>query len=72
MSLDRRGFLGAATLLAAPTMLFARAATELRFVFIVQRRRNDCTSQAPGTPSTIGIPTTTSLQEIQNNLRYRE
>ncbi len=41
MSLDRRGFLGAATLLAAPTMLFARAATELRFVFIVQRGAAD-------------------------------
>lgn len=38
MNLDRRGFLGAtAALLAAPRVLFAQAATERRFVFIIQR-----------------------------------
>jgi uncharacterized protein (DUF1501 family) len=38
MKLDRRSFLGAAVaLFAAPRMLFARAGTERRFVFIIQR-----------------------------------
>jgi uncharacterized protein (DUF1501 family) len=41
MSMDRRGFLGAATLLAAPQVLFAQAATERRFVFIIQRGAAD-------------------------------
>lgn len=41
MSTDRRGFLGAATLLAAPQVLFAQAATERRFVFIIQRGAAD-------------------------------
>lgn len=41
MSLDRRGFIGAATLLAAPRILLARAATERRFVFIIQRGAAD-------------------------------
>jgi uncharacterized protein (DUF1501 family) len=39
--LDRRGFLGAATLLAAPQVLFAQAATERRFIFIIQRGAAD-------------------------------
>jgi uncharacterized protein (DUF1501 family) len=42
MSLDRRSFLGgasllAASLIAAPRVLFARAATERRFIFVIQR-----------------------------------
>lgn len=38
MHLDRRSFLGAgAALFAAPRLLFAQAATERRFVFIIQR-----------------------------------
>ena len=41
MTLHRRSFLGAAALLAAPTVLFAHAATERRFVFIVQRGAAD-------------------------------
>lgn len=41
MSLDRRGFLGATTLLAAPQVLFAQAATERRFIFIIQRGAAD-------------------------------
>jgi uncharacterized protein (DUF1501 family) len=41
MSLDRRNFLGAAALLAAPQVLFARAATERRFIFIIQRGAAD-------------------------------
>ena len=41
MSLDRRSFLGAATLLGAPRVLFAQAATERRFVFIIQRGAAD-------------------------------
>ncbi|HSV54705.1 MAG TPA: DUF1501 domain-containing protein [Burkholderiaceae bacterium] len=41
MSLDRRGFLGAATLLAAPQMIFAQAAGERRFIFIIQRGAAD-------------------------------
>jgi uncharacterized protein (DUF1501 family) len=41
MHLDRRGFLGAATLLAAPRMLFAQAATQRRFVFVIQRGAAD-------------------------------
>ena len=41
MSLDRRSFLGAATLLAAPRVLFAQAATERRFIFIIQRGAAD-------------------------------
>jgi uncharacterized protein (DUF1501 family) len=39
--LDRRGFLGTATLLAAPRLVFAQAATEQRFVFIIQRGAAD-------------------------------
>ncbi|ROZ78752.1 DUF1501 domain-containing protein [Ramlibacter sp. WS9] len=41
MSLDRRSFLGATALLASPRMLFAQAATERRFIFIVQRGAAD-------------------------------
>lgn len=41
MSLDRRGFLGAAALLAAPRVLFAQAVTERRFIFIIQRGAAD-------------------------------
>jgi uncharacterized protein (DUF1501 family) len=41
MSLDRRSFLGAAALLAAPRVLFAQAATERRFIFIIQRGAAD-------------------------------
>ncbi len=41
MSLDRRGFLSAAALLAVPQMLFAQAATERRFIFIIQRGAAD-------------------------------
>jgi uncharacterized protein (DUF1501 family) len=41
MGMDRRNFLGAATLLAAPGVLFAQAATERRFVFIIQRGAAD-------------------------------
>jgi uncharacterized protein (DUF1501 family) len=41
MSLDRRGFLGAAALLAAPGVLFAQAATERRFIFIIHRGAAD-------------------------------
>ncbi len=41
MSIDRRGFMSAATLLAAPRMLFAQAATERRFIFILQRGAAD-------------------------------
>ena len=41
MSMDRRGFMAAATLLAAPQVLFAQAATERRFVFIIQRGAAD-------------------------------
>lgn len=41
MSMDRRGFIGAATLLAAPQVLFAQAATERRLVFIIQRGAAD-------------------------------
>jgi uncharacterized protein (DUF1501 family) len=41
MSLDRRAFLGAAALLAAPRVLFAQAATERRFIFIIQRGAAD-------------------------------
>jgi len=41
MTLHRRSFLGAAALLAAPTVLFAQAASERRFVFIVQRGAAD-------------------------------
>ena len=40
-SLDRRSFLGAATLLGAPRVLFAQAATERRFIFIIQRGAAD-------------------------------
>ncbi len=39
--MDRRGFMGTATLLAAPQVLFAQAATERRFVFIIQRGAAD-------------------------------
>ena len=41
MNLDRRHFLGATALLAAPRILFAQAATERRFIFIVQRGAAD-------------------------------
>ena len=41
MSLDRRHFLGATTLLAAPRIMFAQAATERRFIFIIQRGAAD-------------------------------
>ena len=41
MSLDRREFLGAAALLAAPRILFAQAATQRRFIFIIQRGAAD-------------------------------
>jgi uncharacterized protein (DUF1501 family) len=41
MRMDRRGFMGAASLLAAPQVLFAQAATERRFVFIIQRGAAD-------------------------------
>ncbi|MDP3619415.1 MAG: DUF1501 domain-containing protein [Ramlibacter sp.] len=39
--MDRRSFLGAATLLAAPQIVFAQAATERRFIFIIQRGAAD-------------------------------
>lgn len=39
--MDRRSFLGTATLLAAPQVLFAQAATERRFIFIIQRGAAD-------------------------------
>src|SRR6185369_3824469 len=41
MSLDRRIFLGAAAVLAVPQVLFAQAATERRFVFVIQRGAAD-------------------------------
>ena len=41
MSMDRRSFLGAAALLAAPQLLFAQAAGERRFIFIIQRGAAD-------------------------------
>lgn len=41
MRIDRRGFMSAATLLAAPGLLMAQAATERRFVFIIQRGAAD-------------------------------
>jgi uncharacterized protein (DUF1501 family) len=41
MHMQRRDLLGAAALLAAPRMLFAQAATERRFVFIIQRGAAD-------------------------------
>lgn len=41
MSMDRRSFLGAAALLAAPQVLFAQAAGERRFIFIIQRGAAD-------------------------------
>jgi uncharacterized protein (DUF1501 family) len=41
MSLDRRAFLGSAALLATPRVLFAQAATERRFIFIIQRGAAD-------------------------------
>lgn len=41
MTIDRRSFLGAATLFAAPRVLFAQAATQRRFVFIIQRGAAD-------------------------------
>lgn len=41
MGLDRRRFLGTAALLAAPRVLFAQAATERRFIFIIQRGAAD-------------------------------
>lgn len=41
MSLDRRSFLGTAAFLTAPRLLFAQAATQRRFVFIIQRGAAD-------------------------------
>ena len=41
MTLDRRSFLGATALLTASPMLFAQAATERRFIFILQRGAAD-------------------------------
>lgn len=41
MTLDRRRFLGAAALCTAPPVLFAQAATERRFIFIIQRGAAD-------------------------------
>ena len=41
MGLDRRRFLGSTALLAAPRVLFAQAATERRFIFIIQRGAAD-------------------------------
>jgi len=41
MALDRRGFLGAAALFSASPVLFAQAATERRFIFIIQRGAAD-------------------------------
>lgn len=41
MTLDRRSFLGAASLFVAPRVLFAQAATQRRFVFILQRGAAD-------------------------------
>lgn len=41
MGLDRRSFLGAAALLGSPRVLFAQAATERRFIFIIQRGAAD-------------------------------
>jgi uncharacterized protein (DUF1501 family) len=41
MKLDRRAFLGAAALLSAPPVLFAQAATQRRFVFVIQRGAAD-------------------------------
>jgi uncharacterized protein (DUF1501 family) len=41
MSLDRRSFLGATALLASPRLLFAQAATQRRFIFVVQRGAAD-------------------------------
>ena len=41
MNLDRRSFISAAAALAAPRMLFARAATARRLVFVVQRGAAD-------------------------------
>lgn len=41
MHLNRRSLLGAGTLLAAPRVLFAQAASERRFIFIIQRGAAD-------------------------------
>jgi uncharacterized protein (DUF1501 family) len=41
MSLDRRAFVGATAWMAASPVLFARAATERRFVFVIQRGAAD-------------------------------
>ncbi len=41
MGMDRRGFMGAGALLAAPQVIFAQAATERRFIFIIQRGAAD-------------------------------
>ncbi len=41
MHLDRRGFLGTVALLTASPVLFAQAATERRFIFIIQRGAAD-------------------------------
>jgi len=59
--IDRRFFLGSAAagaaLLAAPGMAFARAATDRRFVFIIQRGAADGLSTvAPvGDPAFAGL-----------------
>ena len=41
MNFNRRGFLGAAALLTVSPVLFAQAATDRRFVFIIQRGAAD-------------------------------
>ncbi len=41
MAIDRRQFLGAASLTTVPRMLFAQATTERRFIFIIQRGAAD-------------------------------
>lgn len=41
MNLHRRSFLGAMALLVSPRVLFAQAATERRFIFIIQRGAAD-------------------------------
>jgi len=41
MAVDRRDFLGGLALLTVSPMLFAQAATERRFVFIIQRGAAD-------------------------------
>src|SRR3954467_10569366 len=41
MSMARRAFLGSAALFAMPRVLFAQAATQRRFIFIIQRGAAD-------------------------------